>query len=198
MRINPQLMEKIRESLSSVLPITAIVLALSITLVPLTPGVLVLFLFGSFMLIVGVGMFTLGVDMSMTPMGSGIGAYMSRAKHRVFPLAAAFVLGMLITVAEPDLTVLAGQVPAIPNAVLIMTVAAGVGLFLAVALLRVMLRIPLSRLLVGETLLIGLCALISGVILGILGSWALDQLTVAMFLAAPEDLFTFSISWAES
>ena len=131
MRINPQLMEKIRESLSSVLPITAIVLALSITLVPLTPGVLVLFLFGSFMLIVGVGMFTLGVDMSMTPMGSGIGAYMSRAKHRVFPLAAAFVLGMLITVAEPDLTVLAGQVPAIPNAVLIMTVAAGVGLFLA-------------------------------------------------------------------
>ena len=159
MRINPQLMEKIRESLSSVLPITAIVLALSITLVPLTPGVLVLFLFGSFMLIVGVGMFTLGVDMSMTPMGSGIGAYMSRAKHRVFPLAAAFVLGMLITVAEPDLTVLAGQVPAIPNAVLIMTVAAGVGLFLAVALLRVMLRIPLSRLLVGAYLVVFLLAL---------------------------------------
>ena len=148
MRINPQLMEKIKESLSSVLPITAIVLALSITIVPLTPGVLVLFLFGSFLLIVGVGMFTLGVDMSMTPMGSAIGVTMSRARRRVLPQAAAFLLGMLITVAEPDLTVLAGQVPAIPNLVLILTVAAGVGLFLVVALLRVTLKVPLSYLLV--------------------------------------------------
>jgi hypothetical protein len=148
-RINPQLMEKIKESLSSVLPITAIVLALSITIVPLTPGVLVLFLFGSFLLIVGVGMFTLGVDMSMTPMGNAIGVTMSRAKRRLLPLAAAFLLGMLITVAEPDLTVLAGQVPAIPNLVLILTVAAGVGLFLVAALLRVTLKVPLSYLLVG-------------------------------------------------
>ena len=147
MRINPQLMEKIKESLSSVLPITAIVLALSITIVPLTPGVLVLFLFGSFLLIVGVGMFTLGVDMSMTPMGNAIGVTMSRARRRILPLAAAFLLGMLITVAEPDLTVLAQQVPAIPNLVLILTVAAGVGLFLVVALLRVTLKIPLSYLL---------------------------------------------------
>ena len=149
MRINPQLMEKIKESLSSVLPITAIVLALSITIVPLTPGVLVLFLFGSFLLIVGVGMFTLGVDMSMTPMGNAIGVTMSRARRRILPLAAAFLLGMLITVAEPDLTVLAGQVPAIPNLVLILTVAAGVGLFLVAALLRVTLKVPLSYLLVG-------------------------------------------------
>ncbi len=149
MRINPQLLEKIRESLSSVLPITAIVLLMSITIVPLTPGALVLFLFGSALLIVGVGVFTLGVDMSMTPMGSSIGVYMSRAKHMAIPLAVAFVLGMLITVAEPDLTVLAQQVPAIPSWTLIITVAAGVGLFLVVALLRVMLKIPLSQLLVG-------------------------------------------------
>ena len=148
MRINPQLLEKIRESLSSVLPITAIVLLLSVTLVPLTPGALVLFLFGSLLLIVGVGVFTLGVDMSMTPMGGGIGAYMSRARHMSVPLLTAFALGMLITIAEPDLTVLAQQVPAIPNQVLILTVAAGVGLFLVIALLRVMLKIPLSRLLV--------------------------------------------------
>ncbi len=148
MRINPQLLEKIKESLSSVLPITAIVMILSITIVPLTPGVLVLFLFGSFLLIVGVGMFTMGVDISMTPMGNAIGVTMSRARHRAVPLAVAFVLGMLITVAEPDLTVLAQQVPAIPNWTLILTVAGGVGLFLVVALLRVMLKIPLSHLLV--------------------------------------------------
>lgn len=64
----------------------------------------------------------------------------------IVPLAAAFVLGVLVTVAEPDLTVLAQQAPAIPGWTLILTVSAGVGLFLAVALLRVMRRIPLSRL----------------------------------------------------
>ena len=153
MRINPQLMEKIRESLSSVLPITAIVLLLSISIVPLTPGTLVLFLFGAFLLIVGVGVFTLGVDMSMTPMGSGIGVYFSKARHMAIPLSVALLLGILITVAEPDLQVLAQQVEAIPSKVLIFTVAAGVGLFLVIALLRILIKVPLSYLLVGGYLL---------------------------------------------
>ena len=77
MSINPQLMEKIQESLSSVLPITAIVLLLCISIAPLTPGAMVLFFFGALLLIVGTGIFTLGVDMSMTPMGSGMGVHMS-------------------------------------------------------------------------------------------------------------------------
>ena len=148
MTINPQLMEKIRESLSSVLPITAIVLLLCISIAPLTPGAMVLFFFGALLLIVGTGIFTLGVDMSMTPMGSGMGVHMSRSRNRWLTLGAAFVLGLLVTIAEPDLQVLANQVPAIPNLTLILTVAAGVGVFLVLALLRIMLKIPLSRLLV--------------------------------------------------
>ena len=72
MQINPQLIEKIKESLFSVLPITAIVLLLSVTIAPLAPGVIVLFSFGAFLLIIGIGIFTLGVDLSMTPMGQGI------------------------------------------------------------------------------------------------------------------------------
>ena len=159
MRINPQLLEKIKESLSSVLPITAIVLLLSMTITPLTTGALVLFLFGAALLIVGVGVFTLGVDMSMTPMGHGIGVTMSRARHMAIPLVVAFVLGVLITVAEPDLTVLAEQVSAIPSHVLILTVAAGVGLFLVIALLRTMLSVHLSHLLAGAYLLVFLLAL---------------------------------------
>ena len=158
MRINPQLLEKIKESLSSVLPITAIVLLLSMTITPLTTGALVLFLFGAALLIVGVGVFTLGVDMSMTPMGHGIGVTMSRARHMAIPLVVAFVLGVLITVAEPDLTVLAEQVSAIPSHVLILTVAAGVGLFLVIALLRTMLSVHLSHLLAGAYLLVFLLA----------------------------------------
>lgn len=161
MSINPQLMEKIRESLSSVLPITAIVLLLCISIAPLTPGAMVLFFFGALLLIVGTGIFTLGVDMSMTPMGSGMGVHMSRSRNRWLTLGAAFVLGLLVTIAEPDLQVLANQVPAIPNLTLILTVAAGVGVFLVLALLRIMLKIPLSRLLVvfyGATFLLAVLA----------------------------------------
>ena len=138
-------MEKIRESLSSVLPITAIVLLLSISVVPLTPGTLVLFLFGAFLLIVGVGVFTLGVDMSMTPMGSGIGVYFSKARHMAIPLSVALLLGILITVAEPDLQVLAQQVRSVPNRVLIQTVAVGVGIFLALAILRIRIQLNIRE-----------------------------------------------------
>ena len=145
--LNPQLREKIRESLSSVLPITAIVLLLSISVAPLTPGTLVLFLFGALLLIAGTGLFTLGVDMSMMPMGEGIGVEISRSKGLGPVISIAFVLGALVTIAEPDLQVLATQVPAIPNMTLILTVAAGVGVFLVVAVLRILFRIPLSRLL---------------------------------------------------
>ena len=72
MRHNQLLLEKIKESLASVLPITAIVLIISITVAPLTPGTMVLFLFGAVLLVVGMGLFTLGVDMSMIPMGDGM------------------------------------------------------------------------------------------------------------------------------
>ena len=127
--LNPQLREKIRESLSSVLPITAIVLLLSISVAPLTPGTLVLFLFGALLLIAGTGLFTLGVDMSMMPMGEGIGVEISRSKGLGPVISIAFVLGALVTIAEPDLQVLATQVPANPNMSLILSVAAGGGVF---------------------------------------------------------------------
>lgn len=82
MRHNELLMEKIRKSLRATLPITAIVLALAVTIAPLTPGTLVLFLFGALLLVVGMGLFTLGVDMSMIPMGDGIGVAISRGKKK--------------------------------------------------------------------------------------------------------------------
>lgn len=117
---------------------------LSISVAPLTPGTLVLFLFGALLLVGGMGLFTLGVDMSMTPMGEGIGVEMSKARRPWLPIAACFVLGMLITIAEPDLQVLAEQIPSIPNLVLILAVALGVGFFLVIAELRMLLKIPLS------------------------------------------------------
>ncbi|MGN0430938.1 MAG: DUF1538 domain-containing protein [Lachnospiraceae bacterium] len=148
MRHNGLLQEKVYESVASVLPITIIVLLLSITAAPLSAGTLMLFLFGAVLLIVGMGFFTLGVDMSMIPMGEGIGVTLSKARRIGIPLIVCLVLGILITIAEPDLQVLAGQVPAIPNLTLILTVALGVGAFLVIAQLRILLKIPLSYILV--------------------------------------------------
>ena len=133
--------------MASVLPITAIVFLLSVTIAPLEPGTLVLFLFGAVLLVIGMGFFTLGVDMSMLPMGEGVGAVLSGKKRLLIPVLLYFLLGVLSTMAEPDLTVLANQISAIPNMVLILTVAVGVGLFLVVATLRVRWGVPLRRLL---------------------------------------------------
>lgn len=145
--MNEKLKEKIKESLSSVLPITVIVLLLSITLVPLEVGTLTLFLTGAVLLIVGIGLFQLGAEMAMTPLGQGVGSKLSKGK-RIFPIILiCFVIGAIITIAEPDLQVLANQVAPIPNQVLIWTVAIGVGVFLAVAVLRIRFHISLRRLL---------------------------------------------------
>ena len=148
MRHNELLMEKVYESVASVLPITAIVLFLSITIAPLTPGTLVLFLFGALLLVFGMGFFTLGADMSMIPMGEGMGVELSKSRSIWTSTLVCLVLGILITIAEPDLQVLAQQVPSIPNLTLVWTVAAGVGIFLVLAQLRMLLKIPLSYVLV--------------------------------------------------
>ena len=147
--MNPQLKEKIMESLSAVLPISGIVLALSIFLVPLDVGTVMMFLFGAVLLIFGMGMFQLGAEMSMEPLGDGIGVQMSKNRHLWLVAAISFAMGAIITIAEPDLQVLAEQVPSIENATLIWTVAIGVGIFLALAVLRILLKIDLSWLLMG-------------------------------------------------
>lgn len=139
--------EKVRESLTSVLPITGVVLLLSVTISPLSTGTSVMFLFGALMLILGMGLFTLGVDLSMMPMGEGIGVEISKARKLALPALICFVLGTLITIAEPDLQLLAQMVPSIPNRVLILSVAAGVGVFLAIALLQRLFAFKLSHVL---------------------------------------------------
>ena len=146
--MNKILKEKISESVSSVLPITIIVLLLSVTITPMPVGTMVLFLTGAALLIVGMALFSLGTDVSMTPMGEGIGAQLPRTKNLFIVILITFIIGVLITIAEPDLQVLAGQVPSIPNNVLIWTVAVGVGLFFVLAMLRTLFKIRLSLLLI--------------------------------------------------
>ncbi len=151
------ILTSIKESLSSVLPIAIIVLILSVSCVSLDTGVLVLFLFGTILLILGMSFFTVGSTISMEPLGEGIGKSLNKSKKIIIPLAVCFVLGLLITVSEPDLQVLAEQVPTIPNAMLIMCVGVGVGVFLSITLIRNKKEVSLrSMLLIFYILIIGL------------------------------------------
>lgn len=142
-----QLLANINESVKSVLPISAIVFILSVSLSPLHSGVLVLFVFGTILLMLGMSLFSLGANMSMTPLGEGIGIRLHRSKKGFLPVAACFLLGVAITVAEPDLSVLAEQISSIPNLVLILAVGVGVGIFLVIAMLRAKKGWKLNRLL---------------------------------------------------
>ena len=144
----PKLKEKLLEALKAVLPIVGIVLALCFSAAPISPSVLLCFLLGAAMIIAGVMFFTLGAEASMTPMGERVGAAVTRSRSLPVIIGMGFLLGFLITISEPDLQVLAGQVPAVPNMTLILSVAAGVGVFLVLALLRMLLGVPLAPMLV--------------------------------------------------
>ena len=143
-----KLREKTLESLAAVLPITAIVLIISIFLVPMEVGTMFMFLVGAVLLIIGMGFFQLGAELSMTPLGEGIGAQVSKSRKIMTVVLIGFVMGVIITISEPDLQVLAEQVPSVPNMTLIITVAVGVGIFLAMAIVRILFQVDLSKMLI--------------------------------------------------
>lgn len=140
--------QKLEEALKAVLPIIGIVLVLCFTIAPLPSGILLLFLFGAVLLIIGMMFFTLGAELSMTPMGEKLGSKLATSFNLGIVILLCFILGFIITISEPDLQVLAEQVPSIPNKVLIFSVAGGVGIFLAIAVLRMLFSKPLPPLLI--------------------------------------------------
>ena len=149
MRIwDKKLKEKFKEALHAVLPVIAIVLVLSFTIAPITPSILLCFLLGALLVMVGMMFFTLGAEMSMSPMGEKVGAKITQSRNVWVIGILSFILGVIITISEPDLQVLATQVPSVPNMTLILAVALGVGIFLAIALLRMLLGIALHHILI--------------------------------------------------
>ena len=144
-----ELWEKIKEALTSALPVTAIVYLMALTpLFELSKTELITFTVGAVMLILGIGLFSLGADLAMTPMGTHVGSGLSQQRKLGLLLSVCFVLGMLITIAEPDLQVLANQVSTVMNGtVLIYAVGLGVGAFLVVAILKIVFQRSLSHVL---------------------------------------------------
>ena len=154
MILKDKLLEKFREALSAVLPIVTLVLILSLSVASIPSGVLLSFLMGTIMLIGGMMFSSVGAEVAMEPMGSHVGARVTKSRSLPLILILGFVLGVLITVSEPDLQVLAQQVQAIPNLALILSVGIGVGGFLVLALVRIFYRISLRLLLFGFYVLI--------------------------------------------
>ena len=142
-----ELLNKIKESFLSILPIFALVIFLHFTIVPLSSEMMSSFLIGALFLMIGMSLFTLGADNAMMPMGNKVGKYLSKNKKLWFLILIAFLLGTCITIAEPDLKVLADQASYLPSFALILTVSVGVGLFLVLAALRLIFKLKLSILL---------------------------------------------------
>ncbi len=141
--------DKILESLKSILPIALIVLALSVTITPVSPDNMILFLIGVVFLVLGMSLFTAGAEMSMQPLGTKIGSAIGSSRKLWLIAFLSFIIGIVVTVAEPDLWILAGQVPDIkPSFVLILTVSLGVGIFLAIAVLRIVFGVKLNIILI--------------------------------------------------
>ena len=155
------LFEKLREAAASVLPISLIVLLICFVLVPVDTGLMLSFLLATAMLIVGMGLFTLGAEMSMSKIGNYIGSKLTKSRKLGLILVVSFLLGVAITVAEPDLQVLAANVPDIDKTVLILTVSVGVGMFLMLCMVRILFGISLRLLLIVFYVLVFLAAFLS-------------------------------------
>ncbi len=154
MGIQKKLKEKWQEALQAVLPIICIVLTLCFSIAPVSPSILLCFLMGAVLILAGMMFFTLGTEISMTPMGERVGSSLTQSRNLFLIVILSFLLGLIITISEPDLQVLAGQVPAVPSIILILSVACGVGVFLVIALLRMLFSVPLPPLLIAFYVLI--------------------------------------------
>ena len=144
-----ELFKKIREALMSVLPVALIVLILNLTpLVHFTGIEIGVFLISAIFLILGIGLFSMGADMAMTPMGEYTGAGLTKSKKILLLVSVCFLMGLLITIAEPDLTVLANQVKDVLNGTLLIAcVGLGVGLFLVLSVMKMVFHKSLSAML---------------------------------------------------
>lgn len=142
-----ELFAKIKESFLSILPVFLLVIVLHFTITPLSSDMFIGFVIGTIFLVIGMSLFTLGADNAMMPIGNKMGSFLSKHKSLALLVVTCFLLGTCITIAEPDLKVLAEQASYLPSTTLIITVAIGVGIFLALAALRILFKLSLSKLL---------------------------------------------------
>ncbi len=146
--MNKILIHKLKEAVVSVLPITIIITIVNFLVKPMPTFDFVNFLLGSLLLIFGIALYSLGCERAIEPIGGFIGSDITKKKNLPLILFIGFFIGIVVTIAEPDLSVLASQVPSINKWALIITISVGVGLFLLLALLRIVFKLNLNVILI--------------------------------------------------
>ena len=156
---------KLKETLTSVLPIVGVVLILNFTIAPLGDS-LVPFLLGAVLLVLGLSLFLAGTDIGMVPIGEKLGSVLAHKRNVSLMLIIGFIIGFGVTLAEPDVTVLASQVhslnPAINQQFLVVMIALGLGIFVDIGLLRIFKQYPLKWVLIGFYLIVFVLVAIAG------------------------------------
>lgn len=156
------LFDKIKEAAISVIPVMTVVWILHLTVAPMGPA-LYKFLVGGVLLILGLGIFLLGAEVGIVPTGRQAGSALTQKRNLPLLLISGFIIGFFITIAEPDVHVLAEQVrnvdPQISAFTLVLMIAAGVGLFVAIALSRIVFQLSLRIMLAAFYLLVLICAI---------------------------------------
>jgi len=158
--------ETLKEVIQAVAPIALIVLIVLALLTSSPVSELVNYCLGVIMLTVGITLFLIGVNNGLLPMGEAIGSDLPKHGSIYLLICVAFLFGFLATVAEPDVRVLTNMVEmvsngAIPRDPMIISIATGVGIFVALAMLRIVLGVPITWLFAGGYLLVILLALIT-------------------------------------
>ena len=141
------LRKKIKDALLSVLPITLVVLVMSLTVTPLPNYLFISFFVGAVFMIVGTGLFSLGAEGSMSRIGEYVGSEMAKSRKIWLVILLAVFVGFIVTASEPDLQVLASYTPSIDTTLFIVAVSAGVGVFLAIAILRIIFNVKIKYIL---------------------------------------------------
>lgn len=140
---------KLKEVLSSVLPITILVFLLNFTVLPLEKTLLIRFLMGSVLIIIGLTIFLIGVDIGITPVGKLMGSTLARTNKLWLVIIGGFALGFIVSIAEPDLHILAGQVSLVTSGIIskfsiVVVVSIGIGLLLFTGFIRILYNISIS------------------------------------------------------
>ncbi len=156
------LFQKFKEVLLSVIPITIIVILLNFSIAKLPNDVFIRFIIGVILITIGLSIFLFGVDIGITPLGTKIGKSISKFNKLWIIIIIGFVLGFFISIAEPDLQILASQVAAVTNGqiaklIILIVVSIGIAVLLVFGLVRIVYNFSLNKILAilyGITLLL--------------------------------------------
>lgn len=156
--------EKFKEAFSSILPITIIVIILNFTLTPLGVPLIIRFIIGAILIIIGLSVFLIGVDIAITPLGSQVGATLAKSNKMWIVVVGGLIVGFFISIAEPGLIILADQVDIVTSGQIsslsiLSIVSIGLALMLAMGFVRIVTNTPLYKVLTVLYILVFILAL---------------------------------------